>query len=115
MHRLILALLVFGVFVGLGERVIAQVGGFTVDIVVSDDCCGSHDDHHSEDDDHQGPHCPPGPHHHHTGSCFGGFLVVEDSGVCRLRATDCARTRWFHGDEETPEGPVLLMDKPPLI
>jgi hypothetical protein len=115
MHRLLMLLLVLGAFAGLGERVLAQVGIHGPEIVLTDDCCHDHGDHHSQDEDHHGPDCPPGPHHHHARSCCAGTMAIEEPEACRLRVTAGVRTGWHHPDEETPDGPVLRMDKPPLI
>lgn len=117
MHRLLAWLLILGVLAGFGTRLLSQAGAFHVDVVVVDDCCHGHGDSPSEpaDEDH-GTDCPPGPHHHHhLGSCCGGLLATEEPEVCRLGVVPGLRTNWRHLDEAMPDGPVLGMDKPPLI
>lgn len=40
---------------------------------------------------------------------------MDELEVCRLGVLPAIRTDWHHPDEAMPDGPVLGMDKPPLI
>jgi hypothetical protein len=120
MLRLFTCLLFLSAFAGLGSRVLMQpfVGESTcVPVKVS---CEGHDHDHDHDhdapaDDSHGPHCPTTPHHHHTAQCGGGLWVIDETKDCRLVVLSGERTKWSHGDEPAPDGPVFVMDKPPLI
>lgn len=86
--------------------------------------CGNADAHHSHGDcenDHDPSDegkCPPdcGEHHHHHGACFHSMqLSLIAEGLCRLNPPHAVslECEWHH--LRAPDGPVMEMDKPPLI
>lgn len=67
------------------------------------------------DPDHE-DHCPPEHHHHHHGCyCPSQPLISTGDALPRLGCMSVTRSRLCHENERIPEGPVLGMDKPPLV
>lgn len=118
--RVLSLLLLLGVFAGLWAGVVTRHAGHEVACETSEHCCESEHEGQAPEEEH-GPDCPPGPHehhhHHHShGSCCAGLaMVLEDGERCRLAVLVESRTAFCFRDERLPDGPVLLMDKPPLI
>jgi hypothetical protein len=113
-------LLVLGVMLGMGGRLLMAQGGQITPCVEVEHCCDADGDHHSsapdEHDDDHGPDCPPGPHHHHQGQCFvSGAMMAEAGTRCTLAVVEGGRTTLCFGAEKLPDGPVFSLDKPPLI
>ncbi|HVJ45357.1 MAG TPA: hypothetical protein VM511_03155 [Luteolibacter sp.] len=111
MRFLMTWLLVFGVFAGLGMRVLAIEEIHHVCSHEQHDCQGGHPhDGHQHDDD------GPLDHHHHCGACLHGIpLGLDDNLIARLSVPGFSRYEIRHDSERTPDGPFQALDKPPLI
>lgn len=75
------------------------------------DCTGDHEE--SDEGD-----CPPdcGDHHHHHGTCFHSMqLSLIGEGQCRLSPPHSVSLGCERQHLRAPDGPVMEMDKPPLI
>jgi len=75
------------------------------------DCTGDHDSPGK-------PACPSdcGEHHHHHGSCIHGVqLSLAGDGHCRLTPPHAVSLACELQHSRAPDGPVMEMDKPPLI
>lgn len=111
-------LLALGVFAGLHARVLA-----------SDPCetlARSHHHCHGEENDshpcHEEPgdsdhdkQCPAEHHHHHGCVCPVMPLIPNSEPQVRLGCHSSRLGRCVEERQRIPEGPVLGMDKPPLV
>ncbi|WP_193214268.1 hypothetical protein [Luteolibacter marinus] len=104
-------LLVFGVIVGLGGRVLALDHSHGHDHAT--ECCGHDQDSHG---DHHGPDCPPGPHEHHSHACCHPAPLAGVEIACNrvpVLAHSWLGVTWWTA--LPPDAPVFELDKPPLI
>ena len=121
-----MCLMLFGVFAGQGIRAFSDPNhreSSTV-CVEAEECSDSAEEHghtsgdssHSEGDEHDSQ-CPSEPHHHHHHgpSCSGNWVAVGDTDGLRLAMPVESRIDISSGKSGLPDGPVLSLDKPPLI
>ena len=115
-------LLLFGVFAGVGLRAFGspdhkEVGDVCPAASVCSDIDSDCHDSQQSDDEH-GQDCPDGPHehHHHHGPCCGGnHFTVHDVDGFRLAIPAESRLEHASVGIIIPDGPLLSLDKPPLI
>lgn len=84
--------------------------------------CHEHDHSHEHGpdthDSSEDPDCPPdcGEHHHHHGGCIHSLqLSIPAETTCRLVTPHPVSLKCDRQHHRAPDGPVMEMDKPPLI
>lgn len=120
MFRWLHALLMFGLLVGTGMRASGAHFDLCPPSAHAEKCCDGEKAKPADcaDCTDHGPECPPNPHHHehHHGSCCLPPVWMPS----QMDAPSLFPPSWQDmGAARTgsypPDGPVLSLDKPPLI
>ena len=89
---------------------------------ISVEHCHEHDHAHEHGPDthssSEEPNCPPdcGEHHHHHGGCIHSLqMSIPAETRCRLGTPHAVSLKCERKHHRAPDGPVMEMDKPPLI
>ncbi|BCU79049.1 hypothetical protein [Luteolibacter sp. LG18] len=111
------AILLIGLFAGLGLR--ASGAHFDNCVPVEHKAgCGEKTDHGPHAETEHSKDCPPYHHdheHHHGECCHAPVWFSIDAGAASLFPPMVLSASLRGANESAPDGPVLSLDKPPLI
>ncbi|MGC4016107.1 MAG: hypothetical protein QM755_16510 [Luteolibacter sp.] len=117
MFHWVRALLLIGLFAGLGLRASGAHYDRSVPVEHKTGCGEEPGKECCADTEHT-KECPPYHHdheHHHSDCCHVPVWLSIDAGHASLFPPVALSTSLRGGDESPPDGPVMPLDKPPLV
>ena len=115
MLRFVNTLFLIALFLGLGVRASGAHFDFCPPKAHEAACCDGHDEVADSEHDSE---CPPFHHdhdHHHGECCTAPVWGVAKHAELIVFPEWKSGPRGLSGNEHPPEGPVLPLDKPPMI
>ncbi|MFD0894809.1 hypothetical protein KBB96_04670 [Luteolibacter ambystomatis] len=118
MFQWLRALLLIGLFAGLGLRASGAQFGCCESAGHGTECCEAAGSDKAALTEHT-KDCPPyqhdHEHHHHGACCHVPAWVSIDVGEATLFPPTAFSSSLRGGNESPPDGPVMPLDKPPLV